>query len=390
MLKKFTVLTIMFLFCLALLPGITAADSGDNQAVDNTVDQGNSPVLVQSVEVPKDLSLEDALKLAEENNIVLRQAKLSLVRSKVEADQASLAAKNLDRDLATTLERGKVKYLNEESKKSAYEVSEKAYAVSIEQIKLAVKSHYLDVQKKKDLATVKQESFERAKKQQENAETSFKVGTVAKNDLLSAQMGVAQAKADLTKAESDLRLAEIKLNNDLGLPANTALNLTSTVQYEPFVTVDLAQVVQEAITNHLEIAKCQSTKEMAEENYKVTVQYTAPNTYASQLAKIDAEDASMGLDDAKNKVVSDITSSYLSVLAAEEAVKSYEEAVEQAREAARLTNLRYEVGMATSLEVLNASVQLSDVEANRVNAIYNHYLAKLTFETSKLALTSGS
>jgi hypothetical protein len=63
--------------------------------------------------------------------------------------------------------------------------------------------------------------------------------------------------------------------------------------------------------------------------------------------------------------------------------------LEQARENHRLASLRYEVGVGTSLEVLQASEQLLRIESRYVEALFNYHLAVLTFETAKVAPVSG-
>lgn len=336
-----------------------------------------------------DLSLDDAINLAAENNSNLKRARIALEKSKVTVNQAHLGASNIPYESATTLELGKVKFYNEKAARAALDVAEKTYEATYEQVKLLVKKDYLDVLKKKELVSVKQEAVKRAEKQLEVASASYGVGTVAKTDVLAAQVGLAQARAELIGAENNLRLAEIKLCSDLGIDTNTSLNLTSTVQYEPFEPVDLSSLIDEAMSGHLEIARCRSAAELAEEYYRIVVKYTSPATFAAQTARAEMEAAGVDLEDAKNKVISDVTGCYLSVLAAEETVKTYQAALEQAREAWRLTNLRYEVGMATSLDVMSALVQLSNVEANTVEAVYNHHLAVQALKTSKLALTSS-
>lgn len=337
-----------------------------------------------------DLSLDDAIKLASENNSTLKQAKIALEKTKIGVNQAHLGASNIPYEAATTLELGKAKFYNEKAARAALDVAQKTYDVALEQVKLLVKKDYLDVLKKKELVAVKREAVKRAEKQLEVASANYSVGTVAKTDVLASQVGLAQARVELIGAENNLRLAEIKLCSDLGIDTNTPLNLTSTVQYEPFVPVDLNSLIDEAMDVHLEIAKCKSAAELAEEYYQIVIKYTSPATFAAQTAKAEIEASAVALQDAKNKVISDITGCYLSVLAAEETVKTYQAALEQAREALRLTNLRYEVGMATSLDVMNALVQLSSVEANTVEAVYNHHLAVHALQTSKLALTSGT
>jgi hypothetical protein len=63
--------------------------------------------------------------------------------------------------------------------------------------------------------------------------------------------------------------------------------------------------------------------------------------------------------------------------------------LEQARENRRLASLRYEVGVGTSLEVLQASEQLLRIGSQYVEALFNYHLTVLTFETAKVAPVSG-
>ena len=63
--------------------------------------------------------------------------------------------------------------------------------------------------------------------------------------------------------------------------------------------------------------------------------------------------------------------------------------LQQARENHRLASLRYEVGVGSGPEVLEASEQWLAHRARYVEALFNYHLAALTFETAKVAPVSG-
>jgi len=81
-------------------------------------------------------------------------------------------------------------------------------------------------------------------------------------------------------------------------------------------------------------------------------------TFTSRPAQIiDVEKAEINLENTRNQVALDLTRAYLNALAAGKVSQSLKAGLEQARENHRLASLRYEVGVGTGLEVLQASEQ---------------------------------
>jgi outer membrane protein TolC len=72
----------------------------------------------------------------------------------------------------------------------------------------------------------------------------------------------------------------------------------------------------------------------------------------------------------------------LNLNAAREAIEFQKTAKNSAAESYRLTNLRFENGLATTLEVIQAEEELSDRENQYQKAILNYNLAVVNFETA--------
>ncbi|WP_066633932.1 TolC family protein [Desulfolucanica intricata] len=350
--------------------------------------QTESTAQQADVNETKTLTMEEALKLAEENNTGLQMAKFERDKKRAAAEQAIYQR----RDIPDFLDRSKIKAdarVNEKQKKAEFAVADRSYEVTKTQIELLIKKNYLEVLKARDQEKVSRAALERAQEQLRLAEVAFNVGTVAKNEVLGAQAAVSSARAALTNAENTYRLKQIELSKSIGLPVDTRYNLTSQVQYQPMAEVDLNKVIEEAQKTRLDVMEKTANIEVAEAFYDVVAGYSAPYTYDAKQARASVEQAVILLEDTKKAVVSDITQAYLNVQALQKQFDALTDAVENSRESLRLTQLRYQVGMATSLDVMGASVQLSEMELNRVDALYNHYLAKLSFETAKLAPPQG-
>lgn len=363
--------------------GMLVAPATD--AVDNDKQTQAAPEPEEAAQI-MDLSIEEALELARENNTGIKQAELQRSLSRVAAEQASSQRRSApESDPYTGSFTKDQARLDETITNAAFEVADRNYDVVKEAIELEIKNNYYDVLKTKDLMAVSQVALERSQEQLRHAQVSFEVGTVAKNDVLGAEAMVSSAQAKLTAAENSFALAEINLSRSLGLPTATQYNLTSIVQYQPMPEVDLAATIADAQEVRVDILKIEADLEEAEARYELSKSYGGRGTYNTQQARLVKELAEISLADTQEAVVADLTGAYLNVRAALGQLDTYTTAVDQSKEGLRLAKLRYEVGMGTSLEVLTAAANLEEMEANRVGALYDHNLAMLSFETAQLA-----
>ncbi|OPX84350.1 MAG: Outer membrane protein TolC precursor [Pelotomaculum sp. PtaB.Bin104] len=372
-------LTALLLFGAFYVAGEFNTAYADNQA-ENQSSAGEK--------VPLSLTLDEALQMAQEHNYALKVAEQAKKKAYIQAEQVDSISRKLENATITDSNTQLAKYTKEKIMDSAKVIADKAYEVSKEQVKLLVSQKYYAALQARDLISVNEAALERSQKQLDNANAAFNVGTIAKTDVLNAEVGLAQAKTNLVAAKNEYQLAIINLNREIGLDLNTALNLNASVSYQPMEEIVLDQVIDGAMKTRLDIAKGSTTVENARLQYQALLDYI-PGTYEARLAKMEVNDAELSLEDTKNQVISDLTKAYLNIIAAQDAINFLTVGEEQARESLRLANMRYEVGMATSLEILDASASLADIEAKRIKALYNFSLAKLSFETAKLAPLTG-
>ena len=77
-----------------------------------------------------------------------------------------------------------------------------------------------------------------------------------------------------------------------------------------------------------------------------------------------------------------MTSAYLTLQAQAQQVALQERTAQQAREALRLAEERYRVGLAPFLDVSDARTQFEQAESDRINAVYDFHKAFASLEAA--------
>lgn len=82
----------------------------------------------------------------------------------------------------------------------------------------------------------------------------------------------------------------------------------------------------------------------------------------------------------KQGIELEVRQAYLNLRSAAEELAGADALIAQAREALRIANVRFQSGVGTNLEVLNAQTALSQAEAAKAEALFSYNLARATLE----------
>ncbi|TGV30715.1 TolC family protein, partial [Mesorhizobium sp. M00.F.Ca.ET.186.01.1.1] len=115
---------------------------------------------------------------------------------------------------------------------------------------------------------------------------------------------------------------------------------------------------------------------------KLIEEYSALSTLPGRQARNNVEKAKLAIEEQKRTISKEVAQAYLNLNAAKQAIEFQKKAKDSAAESYRLTNLRFENGLATTLEVIQAEEELSDRENQYQKAILNYNLAVVNFETA--------
>ena len=246
----------------------------------------------------------------------------------------------------------------------------------------------------------------------DNVQAQYNVGTKARVDVLSSDVSLANAKTTAITADNNVAVAESNLNNILGLPLETKLNLAD--HQLPFDTynISLQEATDYAMKYRPEVLQAAIAVQEAERNIdiadagnKPTVAITGGNDWADNtFPGIDANKRSWkvaagvtynfydgGATKAKvnqakqdllvareteqktrEAVQLEVKQAYLNIRSAAQKVEETQTVVDQARENYRIQNIRYQAGVGINLDVLDAQLSLNKAQVNHIQALYDY------------------
>lgn len=284
-------------------------------------------------------------------------------------------------------------------------------------VKLQTTQAYYQLLEYRNLIEVNQEAVDTLQEHLNNVNAQYRVGTVAKSDVLASEVQLANSQQSLVNAQNNYDVAMATLNNIIGLPSDTLLNVKDSLQYTPYdlnlddCTVYALDNRPDGIVADYEVEQAKESVEMAKAGYRPDVsaaltktiagdnefdhdraeQWTAGftaswNIFDNGVTQSSIETAKAALrakEEAaaasKEQIQLDVRQQYLSLLAAEKNIHTTSKAVEQAEEDYKIAQVRYSAGVDTNLAVMDAQEKLTSAHTNYYTALYN-------YNTSKAAL----
>jgi len=146
------------------------------------------------------------------------------------------------------------------------------------------------------------------------------------------------------------------------------------------MTMEQAQA--QALSKRIEMTKVQEELNLAELNVKLISEYSIVSGLPGKIARNNVDKAKATIEEQKRAISKEVAQAYLNLNAAREAIDYQKKAKDSAAESYRLTNLRFENGLATTLEVVQAEEELSSRENQYQKAVLSYNLAVVNFETS--------
>lgn len=337
----------------------------------------------------EELTLEKAIEQALQTNNTLQNALIDAKNADLNEVLSYTTSAEMSKDMIDSLEgikeqlnAAKAKYVGN----AQAEINKKLNALTVKatesKIRLGAQNAYYNLIFAQDDYELKQQSLKRAETQLKVAKAAFDVGTKAKTDVLQAEMGVAGAKAALTSAANAVEVARMELNDFLGVDLNKKWKIVSNNKQVAPISLTMEQAQAQALSKRVEMAKVQEELNLAELNVKLIEEYSALSTLQGRQARNNVEKSKMAIEEQKRTISKEVAQAYLNLSAASEAIEFQKKAKDAAAESYRLTNLRFENGLATTLEVIQAEEELSDRENQYQKAILNYNLAVVNFETA--------
>jgi outer membrane protein len=286
---------------------------------------------------------------------------------------------------------------------------------------LQVRVGYFTILRAEKFLSVAEQQVKQFEAQLEVTKAFFDVGIVPKNDVLQAEVRLANARQQLVKAANDLATAKASFNILLRREVNTTFEVVDILAYKAF-PLSFEQSLEEALRLRPEIKAAQLNIDQAKENVKVARSGFFPiiNLTGNYSRFSDEFDVSGGIkfndrwtvgalatftlwnwgntafkvgenkvkvtqaEDSKTQLIESITlevkTDYLNLLTAEKNISVTEKAIEQGEENLRMNEERYKYQVATQTDVLDAVTLLAQARVNYYGALSDFNIAKAQLE----------
>ncbi len=248
-------------------------------------------------------------------------------------------------------------------------------------------------------------------KHKEKANKLFNEGLIAKHNLLRAEVALSEAERNLEKDKNNLALAIesfktiINIDNKYNVKLNDSLRFISS-------SYNIDSLKSIAFVNHPIIKILELKKEASNDNYKIVRSEFLPSLFAFgkyeiypeylssleprwavgvqlnynlfngfkdylklQSAKHLQDEIDFVEKDVKSKIELQLTNAFLEIINKKNDYIKLISSLELAKENLRQNEKRFETGMGTSLEVIDAHLSLEKVELERSTILYQYYIA---------------
>lgn len=287
-----------------------------------------------------------------------------------------------------------------------------------EEIRLDVATDYYNLQQADEQVRISQSAVENSQASLRDAQALERAGVGTRFDVLRSQVNLANSQQDLTNAISQQIIARRQLAVRLNLSQSANISAADPVQLAGLWERGLEDSIILAYQNRPELQQQLVQRNISEQQrrqalaairpqislvasynlldvfndsvnvsdgYSIGVQATL-NLYDGGAAKARAAQAKSNIAIAetqfaeqRNQIRFQVEQAYSTQLSNLENVQTANAALEQAKESLRLARLRFQAGVGTQTDVINAENELTRSEGNRVQAIldYNRALAQL-------------
>ena len=307
----------------------------------------------------------------------------------------------------------------EKRAKAAYQSSVLGEELAFIKLKQTTTDAYYRLLAAKDTRQVCEQSVSTLQDHRKNVQAQYDVGVVAKVDLLRSEVELTDAQQNLIMAENGYNIAEANLNNIMGIPQNTKLDpveelgytayedpLPSCIDYAMLHRLDLQQSAlqvkaAEAALNGAKAGWAPSVTGVASNrwsgnswpgdegnNWGAGVNVNM-NVFDSGVTKSNVAAAKANLMTAKESyrqdadaVQLDVRNCYFNLREAEKRISTTQVAVAKAEEDYHIAQVRYEAGVGTNTDVLDAQVALTRARNNFNTALYDYNTSRSALQTA--------
>ncbi len=324
-----------------------------------------------------------------------------------------------------------------EAAESQLQVSELELRNALQQLRLEVIDAYYNLQEADQQVVIQEAAVREASRSLQDAEALLGASLATRLDVLNAQIQLENANLRLAQARGTQAIAPRALARLLNLPPDTSIRTSEEAEQAGQWELSLEESIIRALQNRPELEQQRLQRRVSQAQGRATLSNLLPQVsvsgnlnlvqlytddprpasrveglgagYSLQLdalwnfsdggrtrARVEqqlaaANSSALQVADLASQIRLEVEQAFVDLDVNERNIATASLTLEQTQEALRIARLRFQAGLGTQLDVLNAESRLTEANSSLVQAIlgYNRALARIQRATSTLSRELG-
>jgi len=348
------------------------------------------------------LSLEDAKKAMLSSGIDIEAAKITLKSDKAKSATYYERLAGLYRQEAMADEAraaglsglvsgpsNNAKILADMAGAYAKEQAQRNYDAAVNKIVRATVDSYYKLALAKERLRISNENVAAQDKLYQNTQSKFNLGVVAKQDVLTAEFGLNDAKVKAEQAANDYTVARMGFNIQYGFDLMQDVTITDSLEEAALSKISLSEAITLALANRNEMHEADFSLKSEEISFDSVKKTKSSNTSAYMNEAVRMASVQAAAVSVPKSIEMDIRKKYLDMTQKASEVELYKLSVANAKESYRLAGLQYDAGMTTLNDTQQIQIKAYQAELSYYSTLLEYNLAILDYEQATTVGTSS-
>lgn len=307
-------------------------------------------------------------------------------------------------------------------------VSELDLETQVEQTRFDAAFAYYQLQRRDSEVNIENAAIEDAQQTLKDAQLLEQAGLGTRFDVLRAEVELARAQQRLSTALAFQNTARRDLARTLSLGQKVALKTADAIAEAGTWELSLAETIVQAYKNRAELERFLLQREISDENKKIALSAIIPNVGAfaqysfdeefddeidstngyavgarlqwqiydggaaraqARQAETDKKIAETGFANQRQEIRFDVEQAYFNLQSTKQNIGTATKSVELAEESLRLARLRFQAGVGTQTEVIDAQTELTGARGDLLTAIIEYNQSYVQLQRAVTNLPDG-
>ncbi|MBO8173604.1 MAG: TolC family protein [Bacillaceae bacterium] len=327
------------------------------------------------------LTLDEALNMAYENNFDLQKAALQQEIADIRDDQMD-KVRDLDDKLLTDLESKRQKYVTAKQAELGVDIADLSLEYTRLNTSFQVKNAFYQVILKQEELQKTELLKRQVTSQVEAAEKQYELGLISKLQLEQLKSQLEKVNLQLEQVKNESKQSKQELNLLIGQKLDQALHIEQQLE-EPEKLKDLTveELYQMALEHRPDVLQSQIDRDIKKINYDVTAgYYPAEIVYEHRLAKNEYQIAELEWQQKQKQTRIEVEKALDGYHLAMQSLNIAKQDLQLAEKMYQVAQTKYDQGLISQLDLLNEETSYHDAKINYLNSKYQAWMSIFQLE----------